>query len=402
MPTMDLVKEIRRYNAGRDPERLRLKYRRMRSDPFAFLRGTCHLFYARLPVRGIFRSAPPAWCCGDLHLENFGSYKGDNRLVYFDLNDFDEAVLAPASWDPVRLLTSVRVGADGLGLAADAVQDLCDAFVAGYAQALGAGKALWIEPQTARGLVFDLLDGLKQRRRIDFLDSRTVAKGGERMLRVDGRKALPATKRQHRQVEGFMESFAATQEHPGFFRVRDIARRIAGTGSLGVDRYVVLVEGKGSPDGNYLLDLKQALPSSLVPPPDIAQPRWRSEAERIVAVQHRMQAVSAAFLRPVDLGGRSYVLRGLQPAEDRIVLDGARQKASDIRGVVSTMGRLLAWSQLRSAGRQGSADADALIAYAQGEKWQRRLQDAAVEMAARTLKDAAAFNAAYDGGAFDA
>ena len=36
-------------------------------------------------------------------------------------------------------------------------------------------------------------------------------------------------------------------------------------GSLGLDRYVVLVEGKGSPDGNYLLELKQCQPSALLP-----------------------------------------------------------------------------------------------------------------------------------------
>ena len=30
----------------------------------------------------------------------------------------------------------------------------------------------------------------------------------------------------------------------------DVARRIAGTGSLGVERYAILVEGKGSPDIN--------------------------------------------------------------------------------------------------------------------------------------------------------
>jgi uncharacterized protein (DUF2252 family) len=71
----------------------------MRASPFAFLRGSCHLFYDRLPRGGIFRSSPLAWSCGDLHLENFGSFKGDNRLVYFDINDFDESALAPASWD---------------------------------------------------------------------------------------------------------------------------------------------------------------------------------------------------------------------------------------------------------------------------------------------------------------
>ena len=88
----------------------------MRSSPFVFLRATCHLFYRRLPDLPLFADAPAVWSCGDLHLQNFGSYKGDNRLVYFDLNDFDEGVLAPASWDLVRFLTSVRVGAESMGV----------------------------------------------------------------------------------------------------------------------------------------------------------------------------------------------------------------------------------------------------------------------------------------------
>ena len=100
----------------------------MRASAFAFMRGTCHLFYDQLPRSGVFKSAPPVWVCGDLHLENFGSYKGDNRLVYFDINDFDEAALAPVSWDLVRLLTSLLGRRrDALGAApgnAQAVRDL--------------------------------------------------------------------------------------------------------------------------------------------------------------------------------------------------------------------------------------------------------------------------------------
>ena len=99
---MDVVRSIMAFNAGRESERLQLKYSKLRSSTFAFLRGTCHLFYAQLPQAGVFKSAPLAWACGDLHLENFGSYKADNRLVQFDINDFDEAALARASWDLLR------------------------------------------------------------------------------------------------------------------------------------------------------------------------------------------------------------------------------------------------------------------------------------------------------------
>ena len=105
---MNVIDQIKAFNTGRDPERLALKYEKMRASPFGFLRATCHLFYDRLPTGGVFKSAPPVWVCGDLHLENFGSYKGNNRLAYFDLNDFDESALAPASWDLVRMLASLQ------------------------------------------------------------------------------------------------------------------------------------------------------------------------------------------------------------------------------------------------------------------------------------------------------
>ena len=105
--TRDTAQQLKTFNAGREPQRLQLKYAAMRASPFAFLRGSCHLFYARMARGGVHKGAPVGWLCGDLHLENFGSYQGDNGLVYFDINDFDESALAPLTWDLVRLLASV-------------------------------------------------------------------------------------------------------------------------------------------------------------------------------------------------------------------------------------------------------------------------------------------------------
>jgi uncharacterized protein (DUF2252 family) len=53
---------IRTFNAGRDPERLAMKYANLRSNAFVFLRGTCHLFYDRLPSDALFAKAPRAGC----------------------------------------------------------------------------------------------------------------------------------------------------------------------------------------------------------------------------------------------------------------------------------------------------------------------------------------------------
>lgn len=379
----DVVAAIRAGNAGRDPERLAMKYAKMAQSPFIFLRGACHLFYGALADSPSLHQAPLAWSCGDLHFENFGSYKGDNRLVYFDINDFDEAALAPATWDLLRLLTSIRCGADELRVSAEEARAVSRSCLDAYRQALIRGKPLWVEAETASGLIKDLFDNLQTLKRRDFLNKRTVLKGGLRSLKLDGIKALPASSEQKQRVGHFMKAFAATQSDPGFFEVLDIGRRIAGTGSLGVERFVVLVAGKGSPDSNYLLDIKEARPSAQAPALarlNITQPAWPDEASRVVGVQQRMQAIDHAFLQTAKLDGLSCILRGLQASEDRVAIGEWGKKLDRLQNVVASMGRILAWDQLRAAGRSGSAGADALIDFAQDGGWTEEILGTAKAM----------------------
>jgi len=107
-----------------------------------------------------------------------------------------------------------------------------------------------------------------------------------------------------------------------------------------------------------------------------------------------------AFLHPIVTRKRSYVLRGLQPSKDRVSLDVHRTRPADIRAVLSDMGQLVAWAQLRSAGRQGSAIADALVDFGASVKsWRGDLLDAAHQCAAQVARDWAAYCEAYDAGA---
>lgn len=398
---MDPIRQIINFNAGREPERLALKYSKMRGDPFAFFRGSCDLFYARLALISLPKSSPLVWVCGDLHLENFGSYKGDNRLVYFDVNDFDEAALAPASWDLIRLLTSVCVGTEGLAATTDDTYALCSCFMSSYCSALAAGKAYWVERETAQGPVRELLDKLRERTRVDFLNSRTKFKGKKRALLLDGKRALRVSPLQRQQVVEFMLSFAQRQSDPDFYHVLDVARRVAGTGSLGLDRFVVLIKGRGSPNGNYLLDLKLSTPSSLTPYLKVKQPRWPSQAHRVVALQQRSQAMPMALLQQVLIGENAYVLRGLQPSEDRITISAAKQSMAELKELLASMGKIVAWMHLRSCCRQGAAIADDLIAWGKKTKWQKKLINMALTCAEQVRADSEAFNTAYDGGLFD-
>lgn len=395
---MNTVDRIQDFNAGRDTERLQLKYQRMRAGPFAFLRGTCHLFYERLPDHGVLRKAPLAWLCGDLHLENFGSYKGQTRLVYFDVNDFDEGLLAPLSWDLVRMLASVWIAAGTLSIRRSDAHALCTEFLNAYASSLSLGKIYWIERDLAHGLIGKLLEGLRERSRADFLRERTESVGGRRRLRIDGKKALAASDAQRAEATALVAAFAETQSNPEFYEVLDVARRIAGTGSLGIDRYVLLVRGSGSPDGNRLLDVKRAVRSSLAPHVTAKQPRWRSEAHRVTELQFRSQAVSMELLRPLVAGDDAWVLRNLQPAEDRIELERSGQSLDDLRGLLATMGRLVAWVHLRGAARDGAAGPGELMRFGDRSKWKQELLEASEDCAARVRKDAALFNLAYDDG----
>jgi uncharacterized protein (DUF2252 family) len=386
-------------NAGRDSERLAMKYEKMTQSPFIFLRGTCHLFYDALPASSLFRDAPLAWCCGDLHFENFGSYKADNRLVYFDINDYDEAALAPVTWDMIRLLTSIQCGADALNASRSEALAVSQSCLDAYRTALINGKPLWVERETSGGLVNALLTTLHERKRSDFLDKRSTRKGCRRSLILDGLKALAASDAQKKVVTEFMEDFASKQPSPKFYEVLDVGRRIAGTGSLGVERFVVLVEGKGSPDGNYLLDIKEAKPSALAPHLarlGIKQPTWPDEASRIVSVQNRMQAVDHAFLQAVKLDGLPCILRGLQPSEDRVAIGEWGKKLDRLKEVVSTMGHILAWDQLRTSGRSGAASADELIAFAQSNDWMKKMLDVATEMTLTTQQQWKIFTEAFN------
>jgi len=394
MKNSNVTSRIFNFNQDREPERLALKYKAMSANPFAFFRGTCHLFYEDWSHEGVLDAAPLAWICGDMHLENFGSFKGDNRLTYFDMNDFDEAILAPCTWETARLLTSILIAAESLKVNRPEAIALCHCFLDSYTAALVDGKARWIERSTADGMIKSLLQSLKQCSREQFLNSRTVLVGGKRSIREDGKKALPVSDADYSKIALFMNAFAASQSVPGFFKVRGISRRIAGTGSLGIERYVILIKGYGDPHGNLLLDLKQARPSALSPYlKNNTQPSWLNEAERVVTVQKRVQAISPAFLSAQVITGKPYILRELLPSQDRLRLELWNGKLRRLENVMNAMGKLIAWGHLRSSGRQGAATADELIEFAQNQgTWRKPLLEYAEDYAQHVVTDWQAFS----------
>ena len=117
MPSLST--RIIEFNKSLSQEMLTHKYEIMAENAFSFYRGTCHLFYEDLYADKVLIKSLLSWLCGDLHLENFGSYLGENKLVYFDLNDFDEGILGPVSYELSRMLTSIFIAFETLKIDSD-------------------------------------------------------------------------------------------------------------------------------------------------------------------------------------------------------------------------------------------------------------------------------------------
>ena len=107
---------IVRFNADREPDLVERKLKRIDESVFTFYRGTDHLFGQAWPALKPADPGPAVLSCGDLHLENFGAYQTEVGDFRFDINDFDEALVAPCSFDLVRCAASILLAGEEWGL----------------------------------------------------------------------------------------------------------------------------------------------------------------------------------------------------------------------------------------------------------------------------------------------
>jgi uncharacterized protein (DUF2252 family) len=402
----EITRSILAENAGRDSERLTMKLKLLRQDPFTFFRGTNPLLLDFLPrAHPLFR-APSMLVCGDLHLENFGAFKGDNRLCYFDINDFDEACRAPFTIDIVRFIAGIYLAAHGLGLDRKQAKRLVQHFVLAYRESIADGKPRWLERTLAKGIFRALLRRAILRTRRELLDRYTILKSGSRRLRIDGKRALKLPASEHRRLAKLLmklrESLPAPKPGPRFFHLLDAARRVAGNGSLGLERYVLLVRGPSSPDENFVLDLKFAAPSAVVTWLTGSQPEWPDDAIRVVSIQRTMQAIPPALLHAAKVRKQPFVLKELQPSIDRLDLARWRAKPRRLRQAVEGMGHVAAWAHLRGCGQYGGASVQVLQSYVRAKRWSREADSLGKLAAARMQRAWQLYCKDYDAGAVSA
>jgi uncharacterized protein (DUF2252 family) len=386
----DVWQAIQAFDRGRDVNILALKYAKLRNSAFVFFRGTCHLFYQDLPQQFITTPVPKVWICGDLHLENFGTYKGEDRQIYFGINDFDEGALAPCTWDVLRLLTSIFLAADSLNVDSSGAKKLARTYLSHYVNTLKLGQSETIVETNADGIVQSLLAELQQRKRRDLLGKRTELIGKRRQLKFDRDKTLTIAPERVKLVNQAIDNWAKTQADPDFYEVLDVGFRIAGTGSLGLDRYLILVTGKGLPDRNYLLDFKQQTTSALQPYL-AAQPSWNNQAMRVMRVQELVQLAPPALMAAIEFDNSSYLLRELQPTQDKINLNPDEITPAQLEQLIVTMARVTASAHLHSSGKYGAASATDLVSFGYDLTWQQDILNYARNYARQVQLDYRSF-----------
>lgn len=364
------VDRILKHHDGLLEDIVKYKYKLISKDLYCFYRGTCHLYYEDLGKYKKTPFSPLVWICGDLHLENFGSFRGDNRLVYFDLNDFDEALLAPASWELMRFITSLFIAFETMNIEEVKARNMAKLFLKTYSATLANGKPRYLEPQTSKGIVCNFLSAASDRKYKKLLEKRTKKVKGQRFLKTTAkhiRLNKDLQKKLCTHVSDWLDTNANNLHN---YEVLDVVFRVAGLGSLGLKRYLFLLKSTNIKEKYFLLDMKQAKVSALQKHLKIKQPKWESEANRIISVQKRVQNIPPALLSTLEFDGEPYVMQEMQSAKDGIKLDVIKDRYRDMYQVIDDMAMLTASGQLRSSGREQSASTDELILFGQSENWQ--------------------------------
>jgi uncharacterized protein (DUF2252 family) len=374
-------------NAGRISELVPLRFARMLADPFAFYRGSAAVMAADLaasPTSGI-----EIMCCGDAHVSNFGLYAAPHRSIVFDLNDFDEAAVAPAEWDVKRLVTSAIIGGRHAGYPAKAIGRCVEQALVRYQRSLESMLEemdvleryyLRVEPEHYTGTVSKGLQAVIQKT-ISRARSRTSARVFKRITEIgpDGtprlREAPPVLQHVDEDVEAFL--VASIQEYLtavpadialllSHFRVTDVALRVVGVGSVGTRCYLVILVGPN--DTPLILQIKEATRSVLDeyggwPQPESLTTAIEANGQgvRVTDGQQILQAMSDVFLGSTRKDGRDYYVRQFHDMKGTIDTEG--MPPATFSDYVSACAVLLARAHAQSAnasilrGYVGTSDA---------------------------------------------
>jgi uncharacterized protein (DUF2252 family) len=241
---MNVVKATRKFEAWLaqrtriNQKDLRLKHSRMKEELFAFFRATFYRWAQLWPeICPDLAKATTVLAVGDLHVENFGTWRDIEGRLIWGVNDFDEAWPQSYPIDLVRLAVSAHLACEAGRLPLKR-EDICGALLEGYTEGIRANGRPFVLGESHTWL-------------------RLIAEGELRdpihfWAKMD---ALP-TLRTECPISAVdaLQHLMPAREIP--FR---LAHRVAGLGSLGHARYVAIADWHG---GRIAREAKALVPSS--------------------------------------------------------------------------------------------------------------------------------------------
>lgn len=346
------------------PDAFRTKFRKMARDPFAFYRGTAVLFYRDLGPSGKFADRDTRWLAdhgdrvwiqGDLHAENFGSYMDSDGRLVFDVNDFDEAYLAPWTWDLRRFVASLALVCWQKALPDEVIDDLVDHYVRSYLDQVRHYNDVpddteWaLTLDNAEGAVLATLRRAKLQTRADILSSETIVEHYTRRF-AESASINHLDDGEREQVLDAFERYRHTiperkQGRRVRFNVLDVVRKTGvGIGSAGLPMYSVLIEGTSQALGNdVVLSLKQANAAAIgmvIDDPQITD-AFEHHGHRTAVSQQALQAHADPYLGWTDIEGTGYVVDEYSPWELDLDWDDLNDP-DEMQVVVDQLGRATA------------------------------------------------------------
>lgn len=292
------------------PEDLEEKHARMKEGAFPFFRATFYRWAQTWPETcGELARAPVVLSVGDIHIENFGTWRdADGRLVW-GINDFDEAWPLPYASDLVRLAASAVVAIKEEQALRSRIDEACHAILSGYAEAMESGGGAFVLEE--------------QHLHLRKLAVARLADPGEFWRKVE---KLPAWKgRVPKSARKALER--ALPERRLDYR---IVHRIAGLGSLGRERLATIAPWRGA---WVAREAKAMAPSACAWAGGVKNPP-KPLCGKILA---RAVRCPDPFLSI----GRKWVVRRLSPSSSRIEL-GDLPREREERRLLEAMGAELA------------------------------------------------------------
>lgn len=269
-----VLAQIQQRNAHLSPQLRQEKFGMMGATLYDFFRATNHLFwtdYGNSPQLSSFGSPTTRiWIQGDAHCGNVSALLANENRVIFELDDFDDALIADYQLDVWRMAISMLLAVqENGGLPQREQEQLIDTFTLSYLRTLhgyidNANELVTtFSIENTPGFLSDWMSREAEQTHYRVLRKNTVLASGKRAFNFDKPGMLPVSNAQLHALQAAMTSYQATltgrlAHIPSYFRIKSVALKAkGGMGSLGSLRFFVLIEGlSASQDDDRILDLK--------------------------------------------------------------------------------------------------------------------------------------------------